>query len=219
MAKLTFEDFRKANMTRQPVFRNRRGGLSQCENWTWSDWAVAIMGEFGEFCNELKKHNRGDYDDEPLGDAELLDKEVLEKMHNELADTFSYLDILAAKLGFTEVHLVKKWNEISERIGYEGRLYLEDETVHKAEDGSIRQDHYGSGHQPWDDIKDQGWAPEFAAGNILKYLRRSKNEEHSLKSARWYWAQLQAISSTNAANIRTKLTELLTDEEMESLIF
>jgi hypothetical protein len=63
-------------------------------------------------------------------------------------------------------------------------------STYQADDGTIRQDHYGTGRQPWDDIVDQGWAPEFAAGNILKYLRRTKDPEHSAESARWYWLRL-----------------------------
>lgn len=39
-------------------------------------------------------------------------------------------------------------------------------------DSSERKDHYGTGRQPWDDIVEAGWSPEFAAANVLKYLRR-----------------------------------------------
>ena len=62
--------------------------------------------------------------------------------------------------------------------------------IHKAEDGTLRKSRYGAGRQPWDDIKDAGWGPAFAAGNVLKNLRRSKEPEHSLESAKWYWARL-----------------------------
>ncbi len=57
-------------------------------------------------------------------------------------------------------------------------------------DQTIRQPHYGPTRQPWDDIVDMGWGPGFAAGNVLKYLRRDKAADHSLESARWYWGQI-----------------------------
>lgn len=58
------------------------------------------------------------------------------------------------------------------------------------QDGSIRKAHYGDGRQPWDDIVDAGWGPFFAASNVLKYIRRTKNPEHSFESACWYYKQL-----------------------------
>lgn len=66
-------------------------------------------------------------------------------------------------------------------------------SVHLDDRGVPRQDHYGAARQPWDDIVAHGWAPEFAAGNVLKYLRRTKDPEHSLESARWYYARLHEL--------------------------
>lgn len=58
-------------------------------------------------------------------------------------------------------------------------------------DAEPRKAHYGeSGAQPWDLILAAGWGPAFAAGNVLKYLRRSKNPEHSAESAAWYYDRL-----------------------------
>jgi hypothetical protein len=51
-------------------------------------------------------------------------------------------------------------------------------------DGTVRKAHYGDGVQPWDLIVAAGWAPEFAAGCVLRYLRRTKDPDHSLESAR-----------------------------------
>jgi len=58
------------------------------------------------------------------------------------------------------------------------------------QDGTVRKAHYGDGRQPWDDMVDLNIAAEFAAGSILKYLRRDKDREHSLESAKWYYNQL-----------------------------
>jgi hypothetical protein len=104
-------------------------------------------------------------------------------------------------------------------------------TVHTAEDGTVRQDHYGDGRQPWDDIVDAHWGPAFAAGNVLKYLRRTKDPKHSLESARWYWARLREFSGAwgddpanaplanddFAPTVLRKLWEMLTPDERERL--
>lgn len=66
----------------------------------------------------------------------------------------------------------------------------------KGIDGTVRKAHYGEGRQPWDDIKDAGWAPDFAAGNALKYVRRheAKNGQDDLDKGRWYFAELIKMS-------------------------
>lgn len=56
--------------------------------------------------------------------------------------------------------------------------------------GEARKAHYGDGEQPWDAIVASGWGPAFAAGCVVRYLRRDKAREHSLESARWYYARL-----------------------------
>lgn len=87
-------------------------------------------------------------------------------------------------------------------------------TEHVGPDGTIRKDHYGSGKQPWDDIKEAGWGPAFAAGNVLKYVRRDKAKEHSLQSAMWYWTELKKMDKSTYANgIKHQLVGLLTKEE------
>ncbi len=83
--------------------------------------------------------------------------------------------------------------------------------------GTDRKAHYGSGRQPWDDIMALGWAPEFAAGNVLKYLRRVKDPEHSLESARWYFKKLHDMvgqAVPRAQDVFTKLVGELTHEEL-----
>lgn len=65
-------------------------------------------------------------------------------------------------------------------------------------DGSRRKAHYGDGEQPWDAMLRMGIAAQFAAGSILKYLRRTKDPEHSLESARWYYEQLKKLTKPSA---------------------
>lgn len=71
-------------------------------------------------------------------------------------------------------------------------------TTRVAADGTTRQVYYGEGEQPWDTALRFGWAPQFAATNILKYLRRTKpgDEAHALESARWYYARLIELTET-----------------------
>ncbi len=59
-------------------------------------------------------------------------------------------------------------------------------------DGTVRKAHYGVGKQPWDEMKELGWAEHFAAGCVLKYVRRykAKNGQDDLDKAGWYWAEL-----------------------------
>ncbi len=99
-------------------------------------------------------------------------------------------------------------------------------STHPDERGVPRQDHYGAGTQPWDTIVEEAWAPEYAAGNILKYLRRTKAPEHSLESARWFYARLGELARGEIGNLTQcwvaedklkRLSELLTHEELARL--
>lgn len=99
---------------------------------------------------------------------------------------------------------------------------------HLNPDKSVRKNWYGSGEQPWDVAKRLGWAPAFAATNVLKYLRRTKDPEHSLESARWYYAELTKMALANptasyktplgfASVIKERLVAELTDEEFTKI--
>jgi hypothetical protein len=88
-------------------------------------------------------------------------------------------------------------------------------------DGTVRKAHYGQGRQPWDDIKDWGWAPGFAAGNVVKYIRRHtlKNGADDLAKARWYWAELKALTKPDGRALQAyhKLRLELSAEELALL--
>lgn len=109
---LTFNHLRRANVLRLPQFRNRRGELSHTKpdgsDWSLGDWSNAVLGELGEAANIIKKIRRGDTTLE----------EVRKDLADELADTQTYLDILAfqAKINLGEA-TISKWNEVSVRIG------------------------------------------------------------------------------------------------------
>lgn len=93
-------------------------------------------------------------------------------------------------------------------------------------DAEPRKAHYGAaGAQPWDLILAAGWGPAFAAANVLKYLRRTKNPEHSAESAAWYYDRLvegcagklgaKAVNSIEEwQNAFDRLELMLTTEEL-----
>ena len=83
-------------------------------------------------------------------------------------------------------------------------------TETKDESGLTRKDYYGEpGNQPWDRIKRRGHAPEFAAGNIDKYLNRpGKGKPDDAEKACWYWKELFRMACM-----------LVTDEEREMPLF
>lgn len=93
--------------------------------------------------------------------------------------------------------------------------------------GDGRKVHYGPGRQPVDTIRDMGWAPEFFAGNVLKYLRRSKDIEHSHESARVYFRwlgdevksmQFDEAYRFRALDVLERLCAVLTLDERKILV-
>lgn len=85
-------------------------------------------------------------------------------------------------------------------------------------DGTVRKVHYGEGKQPWDVMVEIGLAPAFAAGSVLKYLRRTKDPEDSLKKARWYYRELHSLWRDPSYDVVLgKLLDALTEAELEIL--
>lgn len=124
---LTFDQLRRANMARLPLFKNSKGGPAHTtqdgSDWSPAQWLQATIGELGEFANVRKKFERGD----------LTHAEYVILARKELADVQTYLDILAARAldipGVPHpfgVNLgeatVAKWDEVSERVGCNLRI-------------------------------------------------------------------------------------------------
>lgn len=91
--------------------------------WTGSDWSNAMGGECGEAQNVVKKLRRaecgmsGKQDPSPF--------QLIKDLGDELADTFFYLDLVAAHYGIDlPAAIVSKFNEVSEREGFPERLSL-----------------------------------------------------------------------------------------------
>lgn len=91
-------------------------------------------------------------------------------------------------------------------------------------DKTVRKSYYGDGEQPWDVMRRKGWGAVFCGGNILKYLRRTKNEDDIVK-ARWYWTELKKMTDqevfpaerARAALVLTQLLQELTEDEHHRL--
>lgn len=79
-------------------------------DWSPLEWGGAAAGEMGELCNLLKKKRRGEnVDNKAIAD--------------EIADTITYLDLLAQSLGIDMGDaLISKFNVVSARVGYKLRL-------------------------------------------------------------------------------------------------
>lgn len=101
---LSLRAFRDANVARcEEVF-------FPLKSWSPTDYGCALAGEVGEVCNLLKKMLRGDEVD-------------LRAVEDELADAFSYLDLLAARLGIDlPTAVTRKFNQVSEEKSSSIRL-------------------------------------------------------------------------------------------------
>jgi len=119
---LTFAQLKDANSTR--VQRWHKNGIN---DWSVSQWALAMAGEAGEVCNAVKKLNRiTDGIANLSADPERLlatTEDAIQKVGEELADVLIYLDLLAQRL---EIDLAaetrNKFNATSERYGFPERL-------------------------------------------------------------------------------------------------
>ncbi len=109
-------DFTKVNIDRLPHFKNAKGAYAHLERkWSLPEWFTATAGELGEAGNIIKKIGRGDF----------TLHEAREELAAELADTLTYLVILADACGVDlEQAAIRKWNRVSEKVDYPVRLDL-----------------------------------------------------------------------------------------------
>jgi NTP pyrophosphatase (non-canonical NTP hydrolase) len=112
-ATLTFENFSEANRER---CESPSGFNHKLNEWSTSDWFVAVLGELGEAANIAKKLNR--VRDGVKGNKE-TPEELRNKLRKELGDIFVYLDLLAQANGFMIADAATEvFNEKSAEIGY-----------------------------------------------------------------------------------------------------
>jgi len=113
---LTFDEFRKANVTR--CLKWHPEGI---ESWSPSDWVTAIVGELGEMASFVKMRNR-ERDGLPGNKFSPTDEQIAK----EAADVLTYLDLFCAAQGIDlGKAAILKFNEISERVGFSDRIGLE----------------------------------------------------------------------------------------------
>lgn len=118
---LTFDEVTEANISR--CNRWHPGGIN---DWTAERWIVAITGELGEAANALKKLFRIEDEIQNINEPDRqisTRQEAIDKIAEEIADVFIYLNLFACRLEIdlaTEV--VRKFNKISERYGFPERI-------------------------------------------------------------------------------------------------
>ena len=110
---MTFREFQKINNERCAEWHD-------VQQWSISDWAVAMAGECGEACNVVKKMNRKrDLIQNRDPSANLLREQLAE----EIADTVTYAFLLAERCGFDMQAIVTaKFNKVSEKHGFKQRI-------------------------------------------------------------------------------------------------
>ncbi|MDE2095714.1 MAG: hypothetical protein KGL39_00525 [Patescibacteria group bacterium] len=121
---LSFRKLRVQNVKRCQVVFHPNGSMN---DWTPSDWAVAMAGECGECCNEIKKLRRLATAPEAQTAMHPDDQrnyaQRVVSVGEELADLLIYADLLAARLGIDlEDAVRKKFNAVSEKNNCDIRL-------------------------------------------------------------------------------------------------
>lgn len=116
-SQLSFAAFRVANVAR--CLRWHPLGIG---SWSPSDWLTATMGELGELAGEVKMLNRER--DGLVGNKEnFTPDERKRRMENEAADVVTYLDLFCAERDIDlGAAIVRKFNAVSERVGFPDRL-------------------------------------------------------------------------------------------------
>lgn len=112
---MDLKKFAKINRARCEAnngFRHRLG------SWSLSEWMLAVCGEAGEAANIIKKLNR--VRDGIPGNTE-HPTELQQKLADELADVFCYLDLTAQAAGIDlSAAIAAKFKAVSDKIGYNG---------------------------------------------------------------------------------------------------
>ncbi len=107
MKDLTFKKLREKNKKRLEKIHPKS------LEWSTSDWILALTGELGELCGDIKKVLRGNTTWE----------EVKENAGKELADIMIYLDCVAYNLGIDlDKVVIQKFNEVSDKFGSKIKL-------------------------------------------------------------------------------------------------
>jgi len=104
---LTFIGLRGKNVLRcETIFH-------PLDEWSPTEWAVALAGEVGEACNAVKKLRRLADGTNTAKDPQ-TEAEAIKAIGEELADVVIYADLLAARLGLDlGFEVAAKFNAVS----------------------------------------------------------------------------------------------------------
>jgi NTP pyrophosphatase (non-canonical NTP hydrolase) len=92
------KDLRSANLQRVKLWHGEAG----VNDWTVEQWLWAIVGEFGEFANVVKKLTR---DESGIsGNGDLTRDDLVLQLGDEAADVAIYCDLLCARVGVPIVY-------------------------------------------------------------------------------------------------------------------
>lgn len=110
---LDFSAFERLNLARCEA---PNGFNHPLESWNLSDWFTAMVGEFGEAGNVVKKLNR--YRDGIAGNTE-TEQELQDKLGREIADSFIYMVLfcLRARIDLAKV-VIETFNAKSKKLGW-----------------------------------------------------------------------------------------------------
>ena len=115
---LTFERLARINTERANEWHGDEGIF----DWSLSDWMNALLGEFGEAANVIKKLLRIKLGLRGNRKGE-TEAELKKQLGEELADICMYLFLVAARAGINlEDEVVRKFNKVSEELGFDERL-------------------------------------------------------------------------------------------------
>lgn len=108
-----------SDVNRARAVRFHVGGI---EEWSALEWAGAMAGEAGECANACKKLRRMQLAS-PSKNNFPGEAEALDAIGKEIAGTFIYLDLLAARLGINLGHaIIAEFNRVSDREGFPEKL-------------------------------------------------------------------------------------------------
>jgi NTP pyrophosphatase (non-canonical NTP hydrolase) len=82
--------FRQANLKRNSQYFSRLG------DWQLDEWVACLLGEIGEGVDAVKKLKRASSGQPGITPADIL--ELNKEVSHEMADVFTYLDIIASKM-------------------------------------------------------------------------------------------------------------------------
>jgi len=110
---LDIREFERLNLERSQA---PNGFNHKLHDWSLSDWFTAMVGEFGEAGNVVKKLNR--YRDGINGNTE-AENELQKQLAREIADSFIYMVLFCLRAGIDLAKAVEEtFNAKSEKIGW-----------------------------------------------------------------------------------------------------